>query len=61
LFKAGEQGSLWTQAYDRDAQDLLIIQEDVADRIAHSLSLEMLPIAARLKTKGATPETYLVH
>jgi len=55
LFKAGEQGSLWTQAYDRDAQDLLIIQEDVAERIAHSLSLEMLPIAARLGTAITTP------
>ncbi len=61
LFKAGEQGSLWTQAYDRDAKDLLIIQEDVADRIAHSLSLEMLPIAARLVMRIAMPDSYIVH
>jgi TolB-like protein len=27
LFRAGEQGSLWTEAYDRDASDLLIIQK----------------------------------
>jgi TolB-like protein/DNA-binding winged helix-turn-helix (wHTH) protein len=43
LFKAGEQGSVWTEAYDRDAKDLLIIEEDVADRVARSLSLQ-LPI-----------------
>jgi len=43
LFKSGEQGSLWTEAYDRDAKDLLIIEEDVADRVARSLSLQ-LPI-----------------
>ena len=48
LFKANEQGSLWTEAYDRDARDVLIIQEDVADRIVHSLSLE-LPLAAQLE------------
>lgn len=47
LFKAGEKGSMWTEAYDRDARDLLIIQEEVADRVAHSVSRE-LPIAARL-------------
>jgi TolB-like protein/DNA-binding winged helix-turn-helix (wHTH) protein len=47
LFKAGEKGSMWTEAYDRDARDLLVIQEEVADRVAHSVSLE-LPIAARL-------------
>ncbi|PYV60838.1 MAG: hypothetical protein DMG95_13655, partial [Acidobacteria bacterium] len=46
LFKTADQGSLWTQAYDRDAKDLLIIQREVADRIAHSLSLEVLPEAA---------------
>jgi len=45
LFKAGEQASLWTEAYERDASDLLVIQRDVADRIAHSLSLEVLPTA----------------
>jgi TolB-like protein/DNA-binding winged helix-turn-helix (wHTH) protein len=48
LFKANEPGSLWTEAYDRDARDILIIQEDVADRIVHSLSLE-LPLAAQLE------------
>ena len=53
LFKVGEQGSLWTQAYDRDAGDFLIIQQDVADRIAESLSLEVLPVATKV-AEGAT-------
>jgi TolB-like protein/DNA-binding winged helix-turn-helix (wHTH) protein len=51
LFKVGDKGSLWTEAYDRDAKDLLIIQEEVAGRIAQTLSLEMLPIAAGLAHK----------
>jgi TolB-like protein/DNA-binding winged helix-turn-helix (wHTH) protein len=57
LFKAGEQGSLWAEAYERDASDLLIIQREVADRIAHSLSLEVLP---RSRTDGipTNPEAY---
>lgn len=53
LFKVGDQGSLWTEAYDRDAGDLLIIQQDVADRIAQSLSLEMLPITPKV-AEGAS-------
>jgi TolB-like protein/DNA-binding winged helix-turn-helix (wHTH) protein/Tfp pilus assembly protein PilF len=54
LFKSGDQGSLWTQAYDLDAKDLLIIQRDVADRIARSLSLEVLPQRASAAS-GANP------
>ena len=56
LFKVGEQGSLWTQAYDRDAKDLLIIQQDVADRIAHSLSLEVLPEPSKSIAVSTHPE-----
>jgi TolB-like protein/DNA-binding winged helix-turn-helix (wHTH) protein len=41
LFKTGEQGSIWTEAYDRDAKDILIIQEEVADHVARSLSLQL--------------------
>ncbi len=59
LFRAGEQGSLWTEAYDRDSRDLLIIQQEVADRIAHSLSLEVLPAVPRnLATNPINPEAY---
>jgi TolB-like protein len=50
LFRAGERGSLWTEAYEQDASNLLMIQQDVAERIAHSLSLEVLPVSA-----GPTP------
>jgi len=47
LFDARDQGSVWTEAYERDARDLFAIQRDVTDRIAKSLSLELLtPTAA---------------
>jgi TolB-like protein/DNA-binding winged helix-turn-helix (wHTH) protein/Tfp pilus assembly protein PilF len=59
LFRAGEQGSLWTEAYDRDSRGLLIIQQEVADRIAHSLSLEVLPaVPGNLATNPINPEAY---
>ncbi len=56
LFKAGEQGSLWTEAYDQQAGDLLFVQRDVADRIAHSLFLEVLPSAVRTGQVGSPPD-----
>ena len=42
LFNARDRGSLWTEAYERNASDLFSIQREVADRIAQSLSLELL-------------------
>jgi TolB-like protein/DNA-binding winged helix-turn-helix (wHTH) protein/Flp pilus assembly protein TadD len=42
LFNARDQGSLWTEDYERNASDLFVIQREVADRIAQSLSLELL-------------------
>jgi TolB-like protein/DNA-binding winged helix-turn-helix (wHTH) protein/Tfp pilus assembly protein PilF len=41
LFDARDRGSLWTEAYERNAGDLLAIQREVADRIARSLPVEL--------------------
>lgn len=43
LYKTSDQSSLWAEAYDRDADDLIEIQSDVANRIAQSLSPLLLP------------------
>lgn len=56
LFKSGEQGSLWTEAYDQHAGDLLLIQRDVADRITNSLFLEVLPSPVRRETAENRPD-----
>jgi TolB-like protein/DNA-binding winged helix-turn-helix (wHTH) protein/Tfp pilus assembly protein PilF len=60
LFDARDRGSLWTEAYERDASDLLAIQRDVADRIAKSLSLELWPPAVHsvAATQPVHPEAY---
>ena len=60
LFKVGDQGSLWTEGYDRDAGDLLIIQQDVADRIAQSLSLAVLPVTPKV-AEGATSHNAVAY
>jgi TolB-like protein/DNA-binding winged helix-turn-helix (wHTH) protein/Tfp pilus assembly protein PilF len=55
-----DQGSLWTESYERDATDLFGIQREVSDRIAKSLSLELLPPAANPTVTGEPikPEAY---
>ena len=60
LFRARDHGSIWTEAYERNAGDLLAIQREVADRIAESLSLEVLTPAGLTATATNTvnPEAY---
>jgi TolB-like protein/DNA-binding winged helix-turn-helix (wHTH) protein/Tfp pilus assembly protein PilF len=60
LFRARDHGSIWTEAYERNAGDLLAIQREVADRIAESLSLEVLSPAGPTATAANTvnPEAY---
>jgi TolB-like protein/DNA-binding winged helix-turn-helix (wHTH) protein/Tfp pilus assembly protein PilF len=60
LFNARDHGSLWTEAYERNASDLFAIQREVADRIAQSLSLELLtPVAhSSAASKPVDPEAY---
>jgi TolB-like protein/DNA-binding winged helix-turn-helix (wHTH) protein/Flp pilus assembly protein TadD len=60
LFNASDHGSLWTEAYERNASDLFAIQREVADRIAQSLSLELLSPAAHsvTATQPVDPEAY---
>jgi len=60
LFDARDQGSLWTEAYERDASDMLAIQREVANRIAKSLSLELLVPTGHsvTATMPINPEAY---
>jgi TolB-like protein/DNA-binding winged helix-turn-helix (wHTH) protein/Tfp pilus assembly protein PilF len=60
LFNARDHGSLWTEAYERNATDLFAIQHEVADRIAQSLSLELLAPAVHsaATAKPVDPEAY---
>lgn len=43
LVEAADQCYLWAEAYNRTLDDVITIQTDVAQRVAHSLMLELLP------------------
>jgi len=45
LIQVSDQTHLWAESYDREIHDALNIQSEVAERIAQSLALELLPSA----------------
>jgi TolB-like protein/Tfp pilus assembly protein PilF len=56
LIDVRSQTQLWTEAYERDLQDVLMLQRDVAMRIARSLAGGvLLPVLAR-QPEPATPK-----
>jgi TolB-like protein/DNA-binding winged helix-turn-helix (wHTH) protein/cytochrome c-type biogenesis protein CcmH/NrfG len=45
LIQAGEQTHLWAETYERPLTDVLNIQREIAEKITHSLSIQLLPVA----------------
>jgi TolB-like protein/DNA-binding winged helix-turn-helix (wHTH) protein/Tfp pilus assembly protein PilF len=54
LIQAGEQTHLWAETYERPVTDVLTIQREIAEKITHSLSIQLLPVAAT-STSASTP------
>jgi TolB-like protein/DNA-binding winged helix-turn-helix (wHTH) protein/Tfp pilus assembly protein PilF len=46
LIQAGEQTHLWAETYERPLTDVLSIQREIAEKITHSLSIQLLPAPA---------------
>jgi TolB-like protein/DNA-binding winged helix-turn-helix (wHTH) protein/Tfp pilus assembly protein PilF len=46
LIQAADQTHLWAETYERPLTDVLSIQREVAEKITHSLSIELLPAPA---------------
>jgi TolB-like protein/DNA-binding winged helix-turn-helix (wHTH) protein/Tfp pilus assembly protein PilF len=44
LIQAGEQTHLWAETYERPLTDVLNIQREIAEKITHSLSIQLLPM-----------------
>ncbi|HYL64883.1 MAG TPA: protein kinase [Candidatus Methylomirabilis sp.] len=42
LVQAGEQTELWSQTYERPLTDVLSIQAELAEKVTHSLSIQLL-------------------
>src|SRR5258708_3125368 len=45
LIQAAEQTHLWAETYERPLTDVLGIQREIAEKITHSLSIQLLPAA----------------
>jgi TolB-like protein/lipoprotein NlpI len=46
LIQVNDQTQLWAENYERDVKDIFALQRDVAERVAGSLTVELLPGAA---------------
>ena len=44
LIHTGEQTHLWAETYERPLTDFLTIQREIAEKITHSLSIQLLPV-----------------
>jgi len=54
LIQVSDQTHLWAEAYNRTLDDIIIIQTDVAERVAASLTLELLPGSEKSRLPAAT-------
>jgi TolB-like protein/DNA-binding winged helix-turn-helix (wHTH) protein/Tfp pilus assembly protein PilF len=46
LIRTAEQTHLWAETYERPLTDVLNIQREIAEKITHSLSIQLLPVEA---------------
>jgi TolB-like protein/DNA-binding winged helix-turn-helix (wHTH) protein/tetratricopeptide (TPR) repeat protein len=48
LVQVAEQTHLWAETYERPLTDVLSIQREIAEKVTHSLSIQLLPAATRV-------------
>jgi TolB-like protein/DNA-binding winged helix-turn-helix (wHTH) protein/Flp pilus assembly protein TadD len=58
LLDARTDRHLWAQSYERSAKDLLAMQDDVAQDIAHQIATTLHPAARNLGEHAVNPEAY---
>jgi len=59
LYDARRRGSLWADAYELEASNILSVQRDVANKITHSLEVERLPrVRYAAAPSGVNSEAY---
>lgn len=51
LIQAAQQTHVWAETYERSLDDVLGIQREIAERITHSLSIELLPTGSPQPTQ----------
>jgi TolB-like protein/DNA-binding winged helix-turn-helix (wHTH) protein/Tfp pilus assembly protein PilF len=55
LIQVSDQTHLWSESYERNQQDALVVQSDVARNIARALALELLPSEKSREVSGVAP------
>lgn len=60
LIRGSDQTHLWAESYDRDERDVLVLQEEVAQRIAREIRLALPPRKERRTgtSRRINPEAY---
>jgi TolB-like protein/DNA-binding winged helix-turn-helix (wHTH) protein len=58
LFRVQDQASLWAETYEKEVSDVLAIQREVADQIAHSLVLRLAPSPDAIPAAPLNPEVH---
>jgi TolB-like protein/DNA-binding winged helix-turn-helix (wHTH) protein/Flp pilus assembly protein TadD len=60
LIQVSDQTHLWAETYERNERDMLQLQSDVANRVARSLALELLPVSSSdsIEVRSSNPEAY---
>ena len=53
LVQVGEQTHLWAETYERPLTDVLSIQREIAEKITHSLSIQLLPAATSVSASSS--------
>jgi len=52
LIQTAEQTHLWAETYERPLTDVLSIQREIAEKITHSLSIQLLPAATSVSANS---------
>src|SRR4029453_12635279 len=58
LIETKGETHLWAESYDRQLEDCLAVQTEVASQIAHALALELLPAPTIDKSGTRNPIAY---
>ena len=57
LVATADETQLWSESYERDLTDCLVVQSDVAARVAQSLAAQLLPGSQCIPVPAPTPLT----
>ena len=56
LIRVGDQAQLWADAFEREMAGILVLQSDVARKVAGALALKLLP-AEQARLAKSAPST----